>query len=196
MSLEAAVILAGGHSRRMGQPKALLPLAGRPLIEHLIMRCQREVPRVLVAGCPQPGLYADLSVPVLTDVLPDCGPLGGIDTAIHYLLQVDQSAEAFEASIACIPCDGIDLPEHFFSIMEQTLAGHELVFARDSEGDHYLYCALRMDLGQSLRAYLQQGRRRVVDWMRTRDYAVVDFGAEGFRFSNLNTPEDWYEFRR
>jgi len=32
----AAVVLAAGLSRRMGSPKALLPLAGRPLIVHVV----------------------------------------------------------------------------------------------------------------------------------------------------------------
>ncbi len=32
----AAVILAGGESRRMGSPKALLAFEGRPFLEHLL----------------------------------------------------------------------------------------------------------------------------------------------------------------
>ncbi|HEY42958.1 MAG TPA: NTP transferase domain-containing protein, partial [Anaerolineae bacterium] len=31
-------IQAGGGSRRTGRDKALLPLAGKPIIEHLLMR--------------------------------------------------------------------------------------------------------------------------------------------------------------
>lgn len=32
----AAIVLAAGSSRRMGQPKQLLPIAGRPLLQHVL----------------------------------------------------------------------------------------------------------------------------------------------------------------
>jgi len=32
----AAIVLAAGSSRRMGEPKQLLPLAGRPLLQHVL----------------------------------------------------------------------------------------------------------------------------------------------------------------
>jgi len=34
--LTSAIILTGGKSSRMGQPKALLPFDGEPLIVHLV----------------------------------------------------------------------------------------------------------------------------------------------------------------
>lgn len=203
MSLSlAATILAGGHSRRMGQPKALLPLEGKPLVEHLITALKRDVPQVFVSGCPEPGLYRHLSVPVVTDVMMDSsggmGPLGGVYTALRYVnqQQVNQQPESVQA-VLCVPCDGVKLPPLFVSRMVSALqrGQHELVYARDSEREQQLYCLLRTSLQEPLLAYLNSGGRKVIDWFASRDYAVVDFSANGFCFPNLNTPDDWRIFR-
>jgi molybdenum cofactor cytidylyltransferase len=39
MSAIAGVVLAAGSSRRMGQPKQLLPLRGRPVLQHVLDAC-------------------------------------------------------------------------------------------------------------------------------------------------------------
>jgi len=190
----ATAILAGGQSRRMGQPKALLPLEGKPLVEHLITTLKRDVAQVFVAGCPEPGLYRHLSVPVVTDVLADSsggmGPLGGIYTALCYVNQQQAGIQA----VLCVPCDGVTLPPQFVSRMVAALGRQELVYARDSERDQQLYCVLRTSLQEPLLAYLNTGGRKVIDWLESRDYAVADFSADGFCFSNLNTPDDWQRF--
>lgn len=79
----AAVLLAGGKSRRMGRDKALLPLPdGRALWER-----QCDVLRALepaewfVSGSWREGFPADL--PWLADAVPGCGPLGGIAAALE-----------------------------------------------------------------------------------------------------------------
>ncbi|HEX8523804.1 MAG TPA: nucleotidyltransferase family protein [Tepidisphaeraceae bacterium] len=46
----AAVVLAAGMSRRMGEPKALLPLGDQPLIQHVVqsVRAVREISSIVV----------------------------------------------------------------------------------------------------------------------------------------------------
>lgn len=200
----AAAVLAGGQSRRMGQPKALLPLDGKPLVEHLIALLKQELKQeypghdntVLVSGCPEPGLYRHLSVPVLSDVMADCGPLGGLYTALRHVSQLQGSGPV--DALLCVPCDGARLPPHFVARMVAALGHRELVYARDSEQEQPLYCLVRCSrqgfLSQDLLAYLNGGGRKVIDWFHSRDYAVVEFVQNGFVFPNLNTPDDWRRF--
>jgi molybdopterin-guanine dinucleotide biosynthesis protein A len=74
------VVLAGGRSTRMGRDKALLQL--RENEEHLLGRTvellQEVCGRAVVVGRRVPG-YASVN-----DAAPDCGPVGGIATALEY----------------------------------------------------------------------------------------------------------------
>jgi len=55
-----AIVPAAGHSVRMGRPKLLLPLGGRPLIGHVIGAWQRSrVDRIIVVVRPGDGALAE-----------------------------------------------------------------------------------------------------------------------------------------
>ena len=73
-------VLAGGQSRRMGRDKALLPLGGQTLIEHVLAAARPlGYPRVIIGD---PTAYAHLGLLVLPDLRPKLGPLGGLYTAL------------------------------------------------------------------------------------------------------------------
>lgn len=75
----AGFVLAGGESRRMGRDKALIEFAGEPLIA-------RALKILLDAGLQAQiaGSRANLEVfaPVIADVEPGRGPLGGVCAAL------------------------------------------------------------------------------------------------------------------
>ena len=56
------IVLAGGTSRRLGGrdgvDKLVLPVAGRPLLDHVLLAC-RSARRVIVVGPPRPVLAGD-----------------------------------------------------------------------------------------------------------------------------------------
>ena len=74
-------VLAGGRSSRMGTDKALLLLAGKPLIAHAVVKLGRlcQDVRVLSANSAL-APYA----PLVPDLHPDCGPIGGIEVALTH----------------------------------------------------------------------------------------------------------------
>ncbi len=76
------VIQAGGRSTRMGgEPKALLELGGERIIER-VRRALDQVTDDILIVTNTPDLYAFLGLPMVPDVFPDCGSLGGIYTGI------------------------------------------------------------------------------------------------------------------
>jgi molybdenum cofactor guanylyltransferase len=73
-------VLAGGKSTRMGTDKAALELEGQTLLEHALAILRQVAAEVAVLGGRQ--LYGSYGVPVIEDIYPGCGPLGGIHAAL------------------------------------------------------------------------------------------------------------------
>jgi molybdenum cofactor guanylyltransferase len=72
-------VLAGGKSSRMGRDKTLLELAGKPLVLHAVTKLRRLCSDVHLLGSnPALAAYA----PMVRDLHPECGPLGGIEAAL------------------------------------------------------------------------------------------------------------------
>ena len=77
------VIQAGGKSTRMGgEPKALLELGGRRIVERVLDAVRAVVDDVLIVT-NTPALYGFLGVPMVADVYPDHGSLGGIFSGLR-----------------------------------------------------------------------------------------------------------------
>jgi molybdopterin-guanine dinucleotide biosynthesis protein A len=74
-------VLAGGRSTRMGTDKALLPLAGKPLIAHAVAKLSRVCADVHILSANQVlAAYA----PLVPDLHPNCGPVGGVEAALAH----------------------------------------------------------------------------------------------------------------
>ena len=77
-------VLAGGEGSRMGKPKGLLRLHGRPVLEYLLDRFEWEGPTLLVTGPgrERPPGWERFSREV-QDPVAGLGPLRGILTALE-----------------------------------------------------------------------------------------------------------------
>ncbi len=75
------VILSGGKSSRMGQNKALLKLGEERAIERVARQMKSLFSEVLLIT-NQPTEYKFLALPTFPDLYNNCGPLGGIHSAL------------------------------------------------------------------------------------------------------------------
>jgi molybdenum cofactor guanylyltransferase len=76
----AAFILAGGKSTRMGADKAFVVLDGRTLLARALDLARSVTQDVRIVG--EAKKFAAFA-PVVEDVFPGCGPLGGIHAALR-----------------------------------------------------------------------------------------------------------------
>ncbi len=74
------IILAGGKSRRMGVEKGLLKFGGKHLIEYAIEVLENVCGKILIVENSR--AYNFLAYPVIADIIPNSGSMGGIYTGL------------------------------------------------------------------------------------------------------------------
>jgi molybdopterin-guanine dinucleotide biosynthesis protein A len=87
-NISSGIILAGGHSRRMGQNKALLPHPGNQsitFVEHLVSILTPLCTEVLIVARDEAHASGFMlpGVRVVFDLVPDSGPLMGLYTGLN-----------------------------------------------------------------------------------------------------------------
>jgi molybdopterin-guanine dinucleotide biosynthesis protein A len=183
----AGVVLAGGRSRRMGgQVKALLPLAGKPLIQHVIERVQPQVGQLLLSVERPRAEFECFGLEQLPDPLPGSrGPLGGLVAALSRL---DQACDW----LLLVPCDAPFLPRR---LAERLLdwacrAASPGALVRDATGIQPTFSIWHRSLLPRLeRAYHEEAMSGFKAFLQIQPLAELDWPAAGDSpFLNINDP--------
>lgn len=83
--MDAAIVLAGGGSRRMGRDKAWLEIEGRPLLAWVIEILARRCGPIVISARPGQSLPDIAGVERVDDPVADAGPLVGVHAACERL---------------------------------------------------------------------------------------------------------------
>jgi molybdopterin-guanine dinucleotide biosynthesis protein A len=191
------IVLAGGQSRRLGGgDKCLRPLAGRPILAHVIARFQPQVAALALNANGAPGRFAGFGLPVVADSIAGfAGPLAGV------LAGLDWAAAAAPAAthLASVPADAPFLPRDLVERLRAGLgASHEIACAVSGGRLHPVFALWPIaQRGALRRALAQEGVRRVEEWVRRLPLAVVEFAAAPVDpFFNINRAQDLAEAER
>jgi molybdopterin-guanine dinucleotide biosynthesis protein A len=182
------VLLAGGKSRRMGQDKRFLSIGEETLYTRSLSVLQsifQQVTVVIAQDTPPIESHA----PVLRDLIPNCGSLGGLYTGLK------QAGTEWVFTVACdMPFLDADTIRHFLQLKGQG----DVVMAKLQQGlqpMHALYHRNCLPVMESLIRAQDFKIQRLADHpsLRVRVVALQELGAvdpEGRSFYNVNTPAD------
>ncbi|MBS1197177.1 MAG: fdhD-2 [Proteobacteria bacterium] len=178
----SAAILAGGQSRRMGQDKSLLPIAGQPMIAHIAEALQPLFPELMVSS-NSPQQHAFLGLPLVADREAGQGPLRGILSCLEV---------AKNDLLLVTACDIPQLPLAFMGDMLHLAQDCDLVIPVSAEGRHEpLFAVYRKTLIPAARQILAAGGRRIVELFVGHRSACPELPQGLF---NLNTPDEYQRF--
>ena len=167
-----------------GVDKALVALAGRPLLAHVLDRLEPQVERVLISSNGDPARFAGFGCPVVADAAPQ-GPLSGVLSAL--VIAADRGATHVVSTPVDTPFLPGDLVPQLLMAAESSSEG--LAFAADTTGDHPATALWPVGLAPALAAFLAAGEAKVTRFTAAHGAARAQF-PDPRAFLNLNTPED------
>lgn len=171
----------------MGQDKALIPFLGEPLIQRVMKRVAILADEILVTT-NDPEAFDFLQVPLVADILPGTGALGGLYTALH---------AAIYPLVAVVACDMPFANPQILSAARRLLeeTGADVAIARTEEGYEPFHAVYRREVCQAaVGLALAAGERRLISWfpavqvVRLPPEIVNRCDPQGLAFWNLNTP--------
>jgi molybdopterin-guanine dinucleotide biosynthesis protein A len=205
-------VLAGGESRRMGQDKTLLKLAGVPILLRATQLVESVVGSAIVIGRrfanQQSGQSPDQSpsqsiaqppdhhsaLRIVPDDFPGAGPLGGIATALC------TTSTTWSLIVAC------DLPyltkpwlEYLVSRAFAAPADVDAVLPMNATRAEPLCAMYHKRSEAAIRLALESGIRKVTDVLAGIRVEPIEasqwreFDREGSLFKNMNSPADYEE---
>jgi molybdopterin-guanine dinucleotide biosynthesis protein A len=183
----SAAILAGGHAVRFGGiDKGALLVDGRSILARQIEALAAVTDDVLIAGDRR--VDAPDVIRVVADIVPGCGPLGGLHAAL---------SAARGAALMLLACDMPYVSPAFIEYLFSFAGEADVVVPQTERGYHPLcavYTRACMDVAASRLAERRLKMRELVDSMTTRVVPVEDvrrFGDPDRLLANVNTPADY-----
>jgi molybdopterin-guanine dinucleotide biosynthesis protein A len=182
----AGFVLAGGNSKRMGQDKALLPVGSTVLAAQIAANVAEAAGSVSLVGDPE--RYRRLQFPVIPDLYPGFGPVGGVLTALT------ASSAEWNLVVAC------DMPGAAAGFLASLLAeaaesDTDCTVPVTPDGRRHPLCAVyRRSAREPLRRAVEADIHRLLTAIQALNvhlYPVSEAGS----LVNVNTPTEWKSFQ-
>lgn len=179
------IVLAGGMGRRMGGvDKGLVPLDGRPMVEHVLTRLAPQVATVIINANQNIERYAAFGKAVCPDAIGGfAGPLAGLHAGL---------TQAATSHVVTVPCDSPFLPLDLVARLAAGMASAsaQIAVAKTFAQPHPVFALVSRDVLAHLTAFLTAGGRKIDAWYATLALVEVAFDDEADAFRNINTAEE------
>jgi len=182
----AAVILAGGMSRRMGRDKAALPFGEETMLSHLVHTYQPFFDLTAVS-LNTPGRFDTAGAMEVVDRRPGEGPMAGLEAAF-----LDTAADVIFLTSTDLPFGDPALARY----LVDNVGEHDFCLVRSEKGPEPLFAVYSSRCLSAIQASLEEGRRSmygVIGQMDTLELAAEDLKQFDVAriLSNVNDPEEY-----
>ena len=186
------VILAGGLSKRMGQPdKPLLELNGAPILSYVISRLKAQSDPLVLNVNSNQERFTKFSLPIVADSVAGFpGPLAGILAGLEYFSSFSNDFTQMLSAPADTPFLPHDLIRRL--AVEKAAAGASIAIASSNGRAHHTVALWNLSLKEDLlRALVENNMRKVSSFISRHPHIIVDWSCSAYDpFFNINFPED------
>lgn len=181
-----AIILAGGRSSRMGFDKAFMEIEGRPIIKKQLRLLKGLFEKIIiVSDNPYKGRLG--AVKIIRDIIPNCGPLGGIYSGLS-------ASSAFYNLV--VACDMPFVNPKLIKYMRRRAYGYDVVVPKVNRRYEPLFSIYSKDCLKYIKPLLDKKilkLSRLFTRVKVREIKlkeILRFGSPEAIFMNINTPAD------
>lgn len=171
----------------MGQDKALIPIAGKRLIEHVIERLQGMSDDLFITG-NQHKTLEDLNIRLAADTQPGRGALYGLETALQ---------AAVHDHVLVVACDMPFISRNLLGYMQSLIPQADIIIPELESGYEPLLAIYRRSTClPAIERSLQDHKHRMISFfpevqvLAIEAQTIESFDPERLSFFNVNTPED------
>lgn len=182
----AAVILAGGMSRRMGRDKAALPFGEETMLSRLI-RIYRPYFDLTAVSVNSAGRFDTCGALEVVDRHPGDGPMAGLEAAF-----LDTGADLIFLTATDLPFGDPALAQYLI----KARGDHDVCLIRSDKGLEPLFAVYSSSCLGVVRESLKEGRRSMFNVLRQMD--TLELTGEdlpqfdlGCILRNVNDPEEY-----
>jgi molybdopterin-guanine dinucleotide biosynthesis protein A len=183
----SCIILAGGKNARMGREKANLKIGERTIIEEQNDTLGRIFDEIIIVANSQ-NYFKNIDVKVVTDIIPDSGPLGGLYSG----LAVSSNIHSF-----LIACDMPFINLQLIDYMIKQIGENDIVIPLSSKGTETLFAVYSLNCLETIKRQIEFRNLKLLDILNffkvkyISQEEVEKFDPEEFSFFNVNSPSDY-----
>jgi molybdopterin-guanine dinucleotide biosynthesis protein A len=176
--------LAGGKSSRFGQDKGLFPFRGKALVEHAIEILKPLCSEVLISTNNLEA-YAFTRLKTITDIHPDCGPIGGMHSGLFH---------AKGQVVLFLGCDMPFVDGRVFSFLLDNIRDSHAAVAKHNGFRETLCMAMKKESLPLVEQAIAEKKYKILDMLEMLSVSYPELTTQPFfhkeMFHNINYLKD------
>lgn len=182
----AAVILAGGMSRRMGRDKAALPFGEETMLSHLV-NTYRPHFDIIAVSLNEAGRFDTAGALEVVDRHPGDGPMAGLEAAF-----LETGADVIFLTGTDLPLGDPALAKHLLELR----GDYDVCLIRSEKGPEPLFAIYSASCLPAVQKALAEGRRSMFHMLQ--EVRTLEIPAESLTqfdvqkvLTNVNDPDEY-----